>query len=310
MESLKKRVGASFLIGSILTVLVIAIIFGVDYDAQKSQITYWEEREPRDPDPDYCEYRYPRVSKIQSNTTVINGQKTTQKTNSSYYFVRERFNGFTALFFTFPSTVTVIFFILDLKKTQETVLSKYYPASFFLGLVSFAHTAGTSLNHICSCQIGLILDNLFLWVLLGSLILNTGLIYLRGVISYFKLLLVVGLYFLFYLGLMVALSLIKLPLYAHSIITGINLAVIIVSNSVLAFKVERVRGLRKILVAAVVVTLVGVVMALIDSVACSDQFKVGTHFLWHILGAGGQTLLYLYHWSIRSQKENDLELSG
>lgn len=308
MEPLKKRLGVSFLLGSILTIVAIGIVFGIDYNAQKDQITYWNTRSPRNPDPNYCEYRYPRISKTQSNTTLINGQKTTQKSNSSYYFVRERFNGFTALFFTFPSTVIGVFFFLDLKKTQESILSKYYLASFFLGLVSFAHTIGTFLNHTCACQIGLILDNLFLWVLLGSLILNTGLIYLKGVISYFKLALVVILYFIFYLGLLITLSLITLPLYAHSTITGVNLAIIIVSNVVLAFKIKRVSGLKKLLTAAVVVTIIGVIMALIDSVACSDQFKIGTHFLWHILGSAGQTMIYLYHWSIREQGRDDLEL--
>lgn len=300
-RQLGARIGTSLLVGSLVTFVLMLTISLVDLNAQKNSIEYWGSFSLRDPDPNYCEAQWSNYTLQTTNTTVLNGtnsqQTNTTVTNETYRFTRERVNSLTALMFALPTMMYLIFFFYDLKGDPMTVMWQYKWYSLVLFFIGAFHVAGTFLNHACSCNVGLILDNAGAWTLLGAIVIFD--FFARSSSKsqsrWWAWLLV----YVLYVGLVCVLAVLNLPIWFQSSMFGVLIGLRILSGLILIFKSKQSKGFNYLFYTAIPLVIIGLVMAVIDSPVCSDKFKFGTHFIYHIIVSIFVLILdYLFQWSI------------
>lgn len=242
---------------------------------------------------------------IWNGTDVLNQSIVCENPNKRD-FLREKYNSGSTSSFIFSFVFPFCFFIADLKaKTKPTRLSNYPFLSFFFSFNYLLHFIGTFINHACSCEFGLQLDNMFLWISLPvpslvTIIINTPKI---KTITASKVYAVFLSIYVVNAIVSIILSLANLPVLGQTIITVFYLAIIIFTN--IGYIIHSCRTktatdhnkrMRTLFWVILVLILIGLALAALDKVLCNGT--VGSHLGWHIDGGIDLTLLYIYHWSI------------
>lgn len=279
------------------------VLFGIDYyyDGYQPNPGWWNHTQPRPDNMTMCERR------------------------PIYYFIREPLNTVSSLLFTFTYVYPFFFGIQDwwgpkssgqhklsdiksdesdIKSNESegenpysgdyyhTILSQNCDLSFLTGLIYLCHNIGTSLNHMCSCNIGLILDNIFAWMMFGLPVLITVRLYL------FKNKYITVILYLGYCVGVVLLATLNSSIILQNIVSVIMIILILFCNFYTTYKYKNKVGKKHYLWTALGCSIIGLVMAAIDSKACYKNI-FGTHTIFHLLGAYGIWCIYMYQWSIR-----------
>ena len=307
-DTVNVRIRKRLTIGLVVSALVMALLMisasVADKYAQKNNITVWRGVSPRDPDPKYCEFM--PVANV-SNSTLINNTRT-------HFFLKEKINSISSLSFILPSLLPFFFFAFDAKngctkairknKFKTTIMARYPAFSFLTSIISLLHVAGTFTNHACACKRGLILDNIFQWLMLGLPIIFTGFVYSNNYTKrrtprfYVTWILIYALYSI----LVIVLAILNLKIIYQLIITVLLVVFIMVSNIIGISSNKTVAGNKPLFWLAFICAIIGLFFGGIDSQICDQTKSIGapgTHFMWHIFGSLSLTVLYVHQWTIK-----------
>jgi len=295
---IKQRLTIGLIVSTSVMIIFMIFVSIIDGQTQKHNITIWENTKPRNPDPEYCETYFNTTS----NTT-------------NYRYLKEKFNAISSLSFLVPSLLPFFFFAFDAKNgcvTDYTKLNKYkitimarYPTfSFLTSVISIFHVTGTFTNHACSCLVGLILDNIFQWLMLGLPILFTTFIYSDGFIKSRTRFFYINwtLVYILYSILMIVLAVMNLKIIYQTIITVGLVLILIISNIIGISSNKKVIGTKLFFWLSLICATIGLIFAFIDGLVCDKTRLIGapgTHFLWHIFGSIALTFLYIYQWTMK-----------
>lgn len=210
-------------------------------------------------------------------------------------FIREPLNTFSSLFFTSTYVFPLLFAIQDsYSKYQKTNLGLHPKFSYIYGFVCLFHTSGTSFNHICACILGLLLDNTFLWSMLGWHIFMAMYLHLPKTRPWHRW---ITLAFMFYVVLCGIGAGYTTTILSQTIITVTLIVIIIITSIVGIYKDKKTKGKVGYFWVSLGLTVVGIFFAGMDEVLCYSV-SFGTHALWHIIGSFAVLFLYVYQWSI------------
>lgn len=314
------------IIVSLVTITLLIITTGIiDHQVRKNNIPVWRNVSPRIPDPNHCEVFIPNtVSNSTSyintgqvvNGTIINGNLSNPFNNivinNTEAFLRERYNSYTSIIFLFESIIPLFFFCFDLKdycskknKYEKSIMVRYPIYSFFIFLVSMGHVIVTFTNHACSCKEGLIADNIGQWLMFGLYILYSLFVFTNDYTksrTIYTYCLYISIYIVYGI-IMTVIAIANVAIIIQNIITMIIIASIIIINIVGITRNKYVTGENKLFWASLVISVIGIIFDLLDDPTCnvgssSGLPKIGLHFVYHIFGTIGITLLYLFHWTL------------
>ena len=262
----------------------------------------WNNTKSRDPDVKLCE-----------------------KPHSSNRLVREPANVYTSLFFLYPALVPLTFLILDWKYKTNSIMSKNPIFSVITIIVNLGHMIGTTVNHMCVCEIGHLSDDFFALLTISLpafyLIITYGInrekccngrgnIYGFSSMIFVLWTLIVA-FFLSYGRMISGLNIIP-SIVPNIVLLVISIFFIIIPSIVYMYKKKEYTSNRSLFWAAFVFFIIGMFCAIADPYLCpSDSF--GLHSLWHVFGSIALVLLYLHQWTIApfelSNKDLAAELS-
>ena len=279
------RVALSVTFSSIL-ILFLSFTFSIfDKNYINKNISYWNHTKNRTES--YCELSKP-----------------------SNYFIREPYNSYTSMFFVTPAVFSLVYFIFDLMKPGKTFLSKHPFFSLIFGIINSLHFSGTLMNHLCSCQLGLILDNMFMWSTLAYILNLTFFINISKIrkmkkASFYSAFIVI---FVLEVGILGAISFSDISTLSRSMLSSVLFVFIVISNIIF---VSRNQKKRKSIISknnslfwiSFVMLIVGIFYIISDSVFCvkggiMSAVGVGFHMVWHIFGSIALTFIYLYQWGM------------
>nr|QBK89552.1 MAG: hypothetical protein LCPAC001_00620 [Pithovirus LCPAC001] len=224
---------------------------------------------------------------------------------SSKGFSREPYNVFSSLFFTSTYIFPLFFSIQDAfldKNEYKTIISRYPKFSFVYGLVCLFHAAGTTFGHMCACNLGLILDNTFLWSMLGWNIFISLYIHVNASRPYHRWYLLA---FIIYTAGCSFIASYSEIILLQTVMTTILIVAIITINIVGIYKNKKVVGRVGYFWTSFILTLFGIICAALDPIICHKN-SFGTHSLWHIMGSFAILFLYVYIWSVKDKESINL----
>ena len=210
--------------------------------------------------------------------------------------IREPLNTVTAMLFTFTYVYPLFYGIQDKYEHVNTILSHNPDFSILIGTISLFHFLGTVLNHMCSCNIGLILDNSFAWIMFGIYFLVPFKIHtsIPRIIIYIV--------FLVYSVIIGLIAIFNEYIIIQNIISVILIVLVMLINIFFSYKDSNVITKRRYLWTSFSLGVIGLILAAFDEYMCYKNV-FGAHSIFHVLGSASIWCLYMYLWTMKTRPE-------